>query len=103
DENDMEQIETVNADISRLSVAVRPMFHYGSSDRLDMYSGLRVGYKTLSAKHNSKDPVYDDLDTWNRSGFSFGLTAFGFRYYVSDNLGFNMEVSIGMPYAAGVG
>ncbi|NJO69913.1 MAG: hypothetical protein HC830_12085 [Bacteroidetes bacterium] len=49
--------------INRLNVAARALFHYGNSGKIDMYSGLRLGYTNWGVSTNSKDPDYvaDDV------------------------------------------
>lgn len=89
--------EDVRTDISRIHVALRPLFHYGNNDQLDLYSGLRIGVITNSVSHNSSDPDFAEINGFSGSRFTMGLVAFGMRYYFNDMVGFNFEVGLGVP------
>ncbi len=92
-----EVIENVTANYSRLNVALRPLIHYANNGNLDLYSGLRVGYLNNSFSSDSTDEDFD-LDLNSDGRFAFGLTAFGLRYYFTDNIGAGIEINIGAPY-----
>jgi len=89
--------ESFSADYSRFNLAIRPLFHYANDDKLDMYSGLRIGFLNNSVNSDSAD---EDFDLGNNSGtrLSVGVTAYGFRYYFTDNIGAGIEINIGAPY-----
>jgi len=97
DDSGNEVTESFNADYSRLNVALRPLFHYANNDNLDMYSGFRVGLLNNTINSESTDA---DADLGLNSGgrFSLGLTAFGMRYYFTDNIGAGIEINVGAPY-----
>ena len=97
-------MQTVNFDAasSRTSFAVRPLFHYGNGDKLDMYSGLRVQYVLWSGSNDSPDPNFE-VDTFSGGRFGVGLVLFGFRYYVTDMIGLSGEIQIGAPYVSAFG
>lgn len=103
DENFDSQTETAKTTISRINLAIRPLFHYGSSDKLDMYSGLRVGYLIRNVTIDSDDPNGDFLGDLDGNRFALGLVPFGFRYFFTDNLGMNMDLQIGTPYVVSGG
>lgn len=103
DENFNSQTETAKTSISRINIAIRPLFHYGNSDKLDMYSGLRVGYLIRNVTVESDDPNGVFLDDLDGNRFALGLVPFGFRYFFSDNLGINMDLQIGTPYVVSGG
>jgi opacity protein-like surface antigen len=90
--------EMVKVSGSRLNLAVRPNFHYGNGDNLDLYSGLRIGYLIRNFEQNSTDEDFGVLDIFDGSRVTFGLTLFGARYFVTDNIGLNLEVGIGVPF-----
>jgi len=97
---------------------LRPLFHYANNDDLDLYSGFRIGFtknkfKAKSTIDNSiiEDLGIDDLgiddlgidflDILNLNSIitpSFAFTAFGLRYYFTDNIGAGFEINIGAPY-----
>jgi len=89
--------ENFTADYSRLNVAIRPLFHYANTDNLDMYSGFRIGFLNNNINSESTDQDFD-LGTNIGSRLSVGLTAYGFRYYFTDNIGAGIEINIGAPY-----
>jgi hypothetical protein len=106
DGNQVEQTELAKANYSRMNIAIRPLFHYGNSDKLDMYSGLRVGYlfKTLTVDSDDPDAqIEDDLNDFVGNRFSLGLVPFGMRYFFTDNIGINMDIQIGTPYVVSGG
>lgn len=103
DENYMLQTENAKVSLSRINLALRPLFHYGKSDKLDMYSGLRVGYLVRNVKAESKDPDAVFLDEFDGNRFALGLVPFGFRYFFTDNIGMNMDLQIGTPYVVSGG
>ena len=110
--NGFSRTETFNTNFKRTQIAIRALFHYGM-DNVDMYSGLRVGllsrgFTDFEGVEYQGDETSDDLGriifeedsglilTGNR--FSLGLTAFGIRYYFTENIGFGGELNIGAPY-----
>lgn len=106
----MQDGETVTEDfktnISRLNVAVRPLFHYGNINRFDMYSGLRVGVTNWSINTKSNDPEYDpenDVSFGNGINFSAQVILYGLRAYFTDNLGANFELALGSPHFFSMG
>ena len=91
--------ENVEATINRMNFAIRPNFHYGGNDQLDLYSGMRIGIQTFSTSHNSTDPNFNALQDFDGARLSVGATLFGLRYFITENFGMNMELSLGTPYA----
>lgn len=87
---------------SCLSIGVRPLFHFGNNDDMDIYAGLRVGYTSWSTKASSPDDELMEY-TWGTVSLgSFGVTPlFGIGYYFSDNFGIHMEVGFGTYIAEG--
>lgn len=92
----IQNVEDFTAEFSRLNIAIRPLFHYANNDYLDLYSGFRVGI----VNNNFNSDITDiDLRGFNNlTRFSFGLTAFGLRYYFTENIGAGFEVNLGAPY-----
>ena len=91
--------------LKRMNFAVRPLFHFGSSDEIDPYFGLRLGYTQWSSTTTNPDPYYNSLDfTTGSVGSPIKVQVlFGTRYWVADFLGLNAEVAIGSPYLAMLG
>jgi outer membrane protein W len=72
--------------------------HFGESDKFDPYLALGLGYKALTYKTNNPNP--NDLKLLIETYASIPIayrTAFGFRYFFTDNIGINAEVGIGGP------
>jgi len=92
-----------NIIIKRMNFALRALFHYGNSDKLDMYSGIRLGMTNWGFDYDvpTGDPTLEALQGSNSlTGFHFSpqLVAFGVRGYFTDNIGANLEFAIGAPY-----
>jgi opacity protein-like surface antigen len=103
DQNFDTQTEIATTKVSRLNIALRPLFHYGNGDKLDLYSGLRVGYLIRNVKTETKDEALNVLDDLDGNRFALGLVPFGMRYFFTDNLGVNMDLQIGTPYVVSGG
>jgi hypothetical protein len=108
--------------VSRTTIGVRALFHYANANRLDMYSGVRVGAGIWSVGINSSladdkiDPILRSVGgsgLWRRVlGRNLGvgwaavqaqLIAFGLRGYVTEQIGINGELSLGSPYFMSLG
>jgi hypothetical protein len=111
--------------LSRLTFGARALFHYGNANRLDMYSGLRVGFGIWSLQTSSSlagniddkaNQIVKEIGgsgLWrtligNRVSGHFvlpqaQLILFGLRGYVTEHIGINGELSVGSPYFASIG
>lgn len=86
--------------VSRMNVAIRPLFHFGNNPDLDIYAGARIGFTRWAANSSHPDPTYNFDDAWGNS-FSSRVrvqTLFGLRYFFTPSIGFNSEFAIGAPY-----
>lgn len=95
--------EDFTSDFKRSTVGLRVLFHYANSDKLDLYSGLRINLTNRNIKTESTDPNFDieeALAISNGTRFGVGITAFGLRYFITDNIGLGIETHIGAPYVA---
>jgi hypothetical protein len=92
--------ENAKANSTRMSFAIRTLFHYGNSDRLDMYSGLRLQRVQWSSSLDSTDPDFGIGDDFDAGRFGLGIIPFGLRYYFTDALGAGFELMWGAPYLA---
>ncbi|MEZ4901173.1 MAG: hypothetical protein R2822_05125 [Spirosomataceae bacterium] len=120
--NKTENIGDVNLAVSRITIGARALFHYGNANRVDMYSGVRlgVGIWTVKVKSKALDDKLDDVlkeaggsGIWrsligNRVKGSFPMfqaqvVLFGLRGYLTENIGINGELSVGSPYFASIG
>ena len=100
--------ETVEGslNITRINIAARALFHYVNKDRLDLYSGLRMGFTNWLVTEDLTDETYnyDEILTFN-SGINYApqLILFGVRGYFTDNFGANMELAVGAPHFFSIG
>lgn len=89
--------------LRRSNFSISPKIHYGS-DKVDLYTGLRVGYLLWTSKINSADPNFDELDEFAKGGRpTIGLTAIGGRIYATDELAVHFELNLGAPNILGLG
>ncbi len=96
--------ENYTSSFTRTSIALRPLFHYGNMDKVDMYSGLRIQFFNNQYATDSTDPSNDDQGITDTYGFNLGnkigvgIVAYGIRYFITDNIGIGWELNIGRPY-----
>jgi Outer membrane protein beta-barrel domain len=93
----------IDLSASRLNISIRPLFHYGNNEKLDMYSGVRlgVGIWSFNLDTDIQDVTADDIigsTGFPSVGFAPALIPFGLRYYFTDNLGAGFETHLGAPY-----
>jgi len=93
--------------INRTNIGIRALFHYGKSDKMDMYSGVRLSTTMWDLSTNiTGDPsVTEFVDDLNSSKFfnkavviAPQIVAFGIKGYFTDMFGAHLEFSIGSPY-----
>jgi hypothetical protein len=90
--------------LTRQNFGIRPMFHFGDNDDLDIYAGLRISM--VRWNYSSSRP---DLGAGWASDLLGGASPvkaqalFGMRYFFTENIGFNTELAIGPSYFAMVG
>jgi hypothetical protein len=91
--------------VDRTNIGFRTLFHYGQSDVLDMYSGVRFGttFWNVEASFAEDDPAADlaisEVENWaNNFRIVPQIVAFGIKGYFTDNFGGHLEISIGAPY-----
>jgi hypothetical protein len=94
-----------NVSLSRVSVAMRLLFHYGNSGRMDLYSGIRAGVGIWTVGATSSNPTFsfeDEFGSRAKSGTipQFQVIPFGLRGYITENIGIGFETGIGGPYYA---
>ncbi|MCU0434966.1 MAG: hypothetical protein MUC87_16030 [Bacteroidia bacterium] len=90
--------------LARQNFGIRPMFHFGDNDDLDIYAGLRVSVVRWSYRTDRPDLGSDWVG--NILGGASPVKAqalFGMRYFFTENIGFNTELAIGPSYFAMVG
>lgn len=89
--------------LNRLNFALRALFHYANSGKVDLYSGLRLGYTNWNVSSTSTDPDYDPESVFKGGGFAPQVILFGFRGYFTDHIGLNSELTVGAPHYFSIG
>jgi hypothetical protein len=101
--NGMHATETVAFNLRRNCIGFSTKFHYGKEDKVDLYSGVRLGMIFWVNSIESASGNFDLLDKMITSRPFFGLTAFGARVYPTKNIGLNFELNLGAPNVIGIG
>jgi hypothetical protein len=83
--------------LTRQSIGIRPLFHFGDNDDLDVYAGARFSYVFWNYKSSRTDVNVTDFFKGFGSPVKF-QAIFGARYFFSPNIGFGMELAIGPTY-----
>lgn len=103
DANGNPAVGNLSATVTRTTIGLRALFHYGNKGKLDMYSGLRLGVGLWNADATSTDPNFNPEDINRlRTGVApqFQFVLFGLRYYVAEGFGLGFETALGSPYMA---
>lgn len=101
--------------LRRISVGLRPMFHYLNKDRFDLYTGFRLGlnFTRISLGAGTEDltnnEILDELlsNNWllrrsyNGVRPTVQFIPFGMRGYVTDRLAIGFEAALGPTYFLG--
>jgi hypothetical protein len=89
--------------VGRLNLAGRILFHYGGNEKLDLYSGARLGVTNWSV--NVKSDAVDNYTPSFPIGAFFApqLVVFGMKGYITDHIGINGELAIGAPHYLSLG
>lgn len=99
-------IITVSGDfkdrLTRQSIGIRPLFHFGDNDDLDMYAGARFSYVFWNYNSDRTDVNVNDLFKLFGSPIK-PQALFGMRYFVTENVGLGTEFAIGATYFISVG
>lgn len=87
----------------RNNISFSTKVHYGGNERVDFYSGLRVGMIFWGINIDTNDDRLDVLTkfTFTRPNFSF--TALGGRAYLTDHIACHFEFNLGAPNLVGAG
>ncbi len=103
DDQGYAQYTDVVADLTRLNIAARPLFHYGNNPKLDMYTGFRVGITSwLGEVEADGDEGRVEYGSYNILGSglvpAFQVIPFGMKIYFSERIGMNFETGVGTPH-----
>lgn len=86
----------------RNNVALRILFHYVNTKRVDAYSGLRAGYTFWrESRSNSESDLI--IRTMYATDILPQLVLFGCRVYFTDHFGVNSELCLGSPHYLSAG
>ncbi len=86
--------ETDKASVSLMQFNLRGAYHLASTDKLDPYAGIGLGYCDLfgTTTSTSTDPNFEGSSgTFGTAGLEYGLFV-GARYFFSDHVGAWFEV-----------
>jgi hypothetical protein len=94
-----------SGNINRFYAGVRGLIHYGKNEKIDWYSGFKVGTVAFRTSGiNNFDMGEEELDNLNsRNRLSLGLIPIGMRFFVTDQFGGHIQLSIGSPTFASAG
>jgi hypothetical protein len=86
--------------LSRQNIGIRPLFHFGGDETLDLYAGGRLGYSVWSGNYAIRNNYGDNRADNVRTPSTFTVQfLFGVRKYFNDFIGVNFEVGLGTaPY-----
>lgn len=88
-------------DVRRYLIGTRLLFHYGRSESVELYSGLRAGVTVwrFTARGFASDNV-DLTEGQGATGLTPQLTLipFGVRAYLTDELSLGGELGVGSPH-----
>jgi len=101
--NSGENAANVVARIARVDLGIRTLVHYGNDNDLDLYSGVRLGYK-MDDLYEGKAVApssSNSITTGDRP--TIGIILFGLRYWPTTHFGLTTEIHWGRPYIANVG
>lgn len=89
-----------------MNIGARALFDYANEGRLDLYSGVILGFTNWNVKTNNASASYDpsqDLTFSEEIVFAPQVVLFGAQGYFTDNIGANFELSIGAPHFFSIG
>jgi len=87
---------------SCLNIGVRPLFHFGTGDNLDLYTGARISVTSWNFTSTIDDNTFFTAGDVTLPGFGL-QPLFGGTYYFTDNIGLNMELGLFGTYLAAAG
>ncbi len=98
-------IYNANVSLSRQNIGIRPLFHFGADETLDMYVGGRFGFSTWKGEYSILNNYGDNRANEAKTPNAFTVQVlFGARKYFNDFIGINFEVGLGTaPYFVGGG
>ncbi len=103
---------SVDLRTSRTTITLRPLFHYGHFEKVDLYSGLRLGASIWTGSVKAEASA-EAIDRFKKSVHTprfrlagglptAAITPIGVRYFPIPNLGVGGELNLGAPYMVSV-
>ena len=91
------------ANMIRTNGSIRGLFHYKNTERIDLFSGLRLGLTNYRFDLEAKTAIKwfsFEKEFKHAQGYfvSYQLVVFGVRGYFTKNIGANVALSVGAPY-----
>jgi len=85
--------------INRVYFGFRGLWHYGKKDKVDLYSGFKLGIVRFNTGEisgpNASRSVLEENN--NRTRYSFGIIPIGARFIITQEIGIHVQTSIGAP------
>mgnify|MGYP001563658455 CR=1 FL=1 len=98
------KVEDFNFNLKRIYLGIEPKLHWGgSNEKIDLYSGLRIGYILWVNNIETTDNNFDLFDRFNVGRPSVALVPLGGNIYFNEDTGANFEIAIGAPYLFSLG
>jgi hypothetical protein len=85
----------------RINLTFRPLFHWGSNEYIDWYTGFRIGMSIWNEKIVTRDPFYKN-EISQTNGFSL-QALIGARIKLTELLSFSFDFGLGEPYLGSMG
>lgn len=93
----------IAARATRVDMGMRLLFHYGNRQNLDLYSGLRVGYKTDDIYPYTSSASSVGIFQFEQDRYTWGIALLGMRYWAFNHVALTLDINLGRPYLANVG
>ncbi len=91
------------ANVNRIHVNIRSLVHYGKKEKVDFYSGFKLGYFVQTVKDRTGTPYYNAMQNLAINRVTLGLVPIGIRWFVNEDFGINFETSFGRATALQIG
>ena len=108
-ENTSNQISTVtdgSAKMNRFYFGTRMLLHYNNTEKLDVYSGLRIGAIHWRSNLNVKTANFEEEfknEFPQRNRIAIGILALGFRVKINPQFAVNLDLNFGAPHVFSFG
>lgn len=87
--------------LTRQSIGIRPLFHFGDNDDVDAYAGCRVSYVFWNYSGPRNDLNVNKV--FRGLGPVKAQALFGVRYFITNNIGLGAEFALGPTYYVSFG